>query len=86
MTQHGTPQETVDKSLENATLKVELQAVRDRLEEVQKDRDEWKGQAKALSGLLTDQRQTPVQPAQTSEPLKAHPKGLLGRLIDAVKG
>ena len=86
VTQRGTPQETVEKSIENATLKVELQAIRDRLEEVQKDRDEWKGQAKVLSGLLTDQRQTPVQQTQSTETPITNSKGLLGRLIDAIKG
>ena len=86
MAQRGTPLETVEKAIETETLKVELQAVRDRLEEVQKDRDEWKGQAKVLSGLLTDQRQTPVQQTQSTETPITNSKGLLGRLIDAIKG
>ena len=84
MKQRGTPKEAVEKSIETETLKVELQATRERLEEVKKDRDEWKGQAKALSGLLTDQRQASVQRTQSELPM-ANSKGLLARLIDAVK-
>ncbi|WP_299567838.1 hypothetical protein [uncultured Sulfitobacter sp.] len=38
-------------------LRAELTATEERLEETQKDRDEWKGQAETLSLLLTDQRQ-----------------------------
>ena len=56
ITQHGTPPETVKNTTEIALLRAELDVAKERLEETQKDRDEWKGQAKTLSLLLTDQR------------------------------
>lgn len=71
---------TLENAIEIATLKTELKAAKERLEDVSKDRDEWKGQAKTLSILLTDQRPLGPEPEQ-----KTH-KGLLGRLADAVKG
>jgi predicted site-specific integrase-resolvase len=51
-----TPSDTVKNDIEIAALRAELNATKERLEETQKDRDEWKGQAKTLSLLLTDQR------------------------------
>lgn len=57
MTQRGTPPETAENMTEIALLRAELTATKERLEETQRDRDEWKGQAKTLSLLLTDQRQ-----------------------------
>ena len=57
MTQRGTPPENTEIMTEIALLRAELNVAKERLEETQKDRDEWKGQAKTLSLLLTDQRQ-----------------------------
>lgn len=53
---NGTPNDTAKNDLEIAVLRAELNATKERLAETQKDRDEWKGQAKTLSLLLTDQR------------------------------
>lgn len=57
MTQRGTLSKNAENMTEIALLRAELTATKERLEETQKDRDEWKGQAKTLSLLLTDQRQ-----------------------------
>lgn len=57
MTQRGTPPEITENMIEIKLLRAELTAAKERLEETQKDRDEWKGQAKTLSLLLTDDRQ-----------------------------
>lgn len=62
MTQHGTPSKIAENMTEIALLRAELSVAKERLEETQKDRDEWKGQAKTLSLLLTDQR--PEKPAE----------------------
>lgn len=83
MTQSETAHSKAENAIEIATLKVELHAAKERLEDVSKDRDEWKGQAKTLSTLLTDQR--PIGPS-TSTPQQKPRKGLLGRLANAVKG
>jgi predicted site-specific integrase-resolvase len=56
MKHHRTPSEAVKNDIEIAALRAELNATKERLDETQKDRDEWKGQAKTLSLLLTDQR------------------------------
>ena len=80
MTHSEPAHSTLENTIEIATLKTELKAAKERLEDVSKDRDEWKGQAKTLSILLTDQR--PLGP----EPEHKPHKGLLGRLADAVKG
>lgn len=58
MKQRETPVDTVKNDIEIAVLRAELNATKERLDETQKDRDEWKGQAKTLSLLLTDQRPT----------------------------
>jgi hypothetical protein len=76
MKHRGTPSETVENGIEIAVLRAELNATKERLEETQKDRDEWKGQAKTLSVLLTDQR--------SAEP-KAQPKGFLRNLFGGSK-
>lgn len=55
--QHGTVLETA----EIKALRIELEATKERLDEMRQDRDEWKGQARTLTALLSDQRavQTP---------------------------
>ena len=55
--QHG----TVNETAEIKALQVELEATKERLDEMRQDRDEWKGQARTLTALLSDQRavQTP---------------------------
>lgn len=66
MKQHETPLDTAKNGIEIAVLRAELNAAKERLEETQKDRDEWKGQAKTLSMLLTDQRPTgPIAPQRS---------------------
>lgn len=52
LTQHGTATETA----EIKALQVELEATKERLDEMRQDRDEWKGQARTLTALLSDQR------------------------------
>lgn len=84
MTQSETAYSNAENAIEIATLKAELHAAKERLEDVSKDRDEWKGQAKTLSTLLTDQR--PIAPEPISTPQQKPHKGLLGRLVDAVRG
>jgi hypothetical protein len=85
MEHHRTSNETTENVIEIATLKAELNAARERLEDVSKDRDEWKGQAKALSTLLTDQR--PLDPGTVhKQKHEASRKGLIGRLADAGQG
>lgn len=84
MTQSETAYSKAENAIEIATLKAELHAAKERLEDVSKDRDEWKGQAKTLSTLLTDQR--PIAPESISTPQQKPSRGLLGRLADAVKG
>lgn len=76
MKHHGTAPDTVKNDIEIAVLRAELNATKERLEETQKDRDEWKGQAKSLSVLLTDQR--------SAEPT-AQPKGFLRNLFGGPK-
>lgn len=51
-TQHGTATETAGIK----ALQVELEATKERLDEMRQDRDEWKGQARTLTALLSDQR------------------------------
>lgn len=84
MVHSETVHSTVENAIEIATLKAELNAAKERLEDVSKDRDEWKGQAKTLSTLLTDQR--PPGPEPVQKPRGKPHKGLLGRLADAVRG
>lgn len=74
MKQHETPLDTAQNGIEIAVLRAELNAAKERLEETQKDRDEWKGQAKTLSMLLTDQR--PTEPVTQQ---KGFLRGLFGR-------
>lgn len=74
MTQRRTPPETAENMTEIALLRAELSVAKERLEETQKDRDEWKGQAKALSLLLTDQR-----PEKPTERQKGFWGGIFGR-------
>lgn len=74
--QHGTPYDTAKNDIEIAVLRAELNATKERLEETQKDRDEWKGQAKTLSVLLTDRR--PAEPT-------AQPKGFFRNLFGGSK-
>ena len=76
MKHYGTHSDTVENDIEIAVLRAELNATKERLEETQKDRDEWKGQAKTLSVLLTDQR--PAEPT-------AEPKGFLRNLFGGSK-
>ncbi|MGR3436652.1 MAG: hypothetical protein ACU0CO_17485 [Shimia sp.] len=52
VTQHGTAIETAEIKV----LQVELEATKERLDEMRQDRDEWKGQARTLTTLLSDQR------------------------------
>ena len=49
---HGTPTDTSSFK----ALQIELEQTKERLDEMRQDRDEWKGQARTLSTLLTDQR------------------------------
>lgn len=74
MKQHRTPDDTAKNDIEIAVLRAELNATKERLDEAQKDRDEWKAQAKTLSVLLTDQR-----PAEPIAPQNGFLRGLLGR-------
>lgn len=76
MKHYGTPPDAGKNDIEIAVLRAELNATKERLEETQKDRDEWKGQAKALSVLLTDQR--------SAKPT-AQPKGFLRNLFGGPK-
>lgn len=73
MKHYRTPDDTAKNDIEIAVLRAELNATKERLEEAQKDRDEWKGQAKTLSVLLTDQRS-----AEPVAPQKGFLRGLFG--------
>lgn len=74
MAQRRTPSEVAETVAEIALLRAELSVARERLEETQRDRDEWKGQAKTLSLLLTDQR--PEKPTKLQ---KGFLRGIFGR-------
>lgn len=58
VTQRGTVAETVGIK----ALQVELEATKERLDEMRQDRDEWKGQARTLTALLSDQRAVQTSP------------------------
>jgi len=74
LAQLRTPSDVVEKDIEIAVLRAELNASKERLEEVRHDRDEWKGQARTMATLLTDQRTGQVSPV-------VYKKGFWGRVF-----